>query len=222
VRSTLILSVFAVLLFAANATGGPVTFTSYDILHTPPSGFGGWAHEYTGLITPDGVDYANYAGGSGTLNDGVVGTSEVETHLFWGPVAPVITLHLPGAYTVNSILLYGGTMPGNLIPGVLTGMTVTMGGTSVALTSTPLNPGCMSGPCDDLLTLTGTALAGVADNVIVLSNELGTYSGGYFSITEIALDGAAVSAVPEPASVALAAGGFAVLAVLVRRRRQKR
>ncbi len=53
------------------------------------------------VCSPDGSHLANYSGGSGTLNDGVVGTTTDADQLFTTrlagdelPIEPLITLHL--------------------------------------------------------------------------------------------------------------------------------
>jgi len=86
----------ASLVLSTVVTAAPVSITSYDVEQTPRSGSGGWCHNYTGTITntgrtvagslarcaSGGNQIANYSGGSGTLDDGVVSTSLFETHLF--------------------------------------------------------------------------------------------------------------------------------------------
>ena len=213
--------------FATPLHAAPITIASYDIQATPQSGHGNWTHAYSGTITPTGVNFtnfsfagtlANYSGGSGTLNDGSPGTSQDSTHLFVSPQAndgtsilPVITLNLSGLSSINSILISGGHFASNTIPGAITGFTITIGGVSAALTSTATGPACSSGPCDDLFTLTGTALDGVVGSPITLSNELGTVSN-WFSIGEITLDGTAQTSldpVPDPATRSLLGVGLA-------------
>ncbi len=86
---------------AVSAHASTVAIASYDIQHTPESGWQGWYHTYNGTITSDGGGYYNYYGGSGTINDGVIGTSESEAHLFSIQASPVITLNLGGSYAIN-------------------------------------------------------------------------------------------------------------------------
>ncbi|HET9648286.1 MAG TPA: hypothetical protein VFP34_08655, partial [Microlunatus sp.] len=109
------------------AQAATISISGYDIVDTPISGSGGWAHTYTGTITPTGTDpvqgatLATYTGGSGTLNDGVIGTTPTESHLFFAGsrARPTITLHLPQVTFVDTIDIYGGTITFNAIPGAL-------------------------------------------------------------------------------------------------------
>lgn len=221
-RLTLTLALAVLLGLAANATADVIDIDSYNILHTRASGGAGWSHTYDGTITPEGGLLYTYTGGSGTLNDGIVGVSVSDTHLFQSSYEPVITLNMAASATFNSILVHGSNNASNGIPGMLTGMTVTIGAVSVALTSTPTGPAFCGDPgyCDDLFTLTGTALEGLTGDVIVLSNFVSAYGTGEFSITEIDVDGAAASGVPEPGTVTLIGAGLAGLAILRRRKRQ--
>lgn len=208
------------------ASAAPVSIISYDFFATPLSGHGNWSHAYGGTIAVTGPSFsnngspgtlANYSGGSGTLNDGVIGSSTGNTHLFVAPrasdgtpIAPVITLYLGGMFTINTIEIFAGTF-GNAIPGTLTGMTVGLAASSTALVSTAFNT------VDDRLTITGSPLDGLVDNKIVLSLPTGGWFE-WFSITEIKIDGTAASAVPEPMSLALFGFGLAGLGLIRRRR----
>jgi hypothetical protein len=212
----------ALLLTAALAVGSiasaaPVEITSYDIEQTNRSGWGGWCHDYNGTIvntgrtvsgnaggcnTTDGNQIANYSGGSGTLNDGVISTSISSTHLFTTrnaddgqAISPVITLHLGGTFVINSILLSGGDIGGNIIPGALNGVTVEIGGIAVTLATGPVGtPNAIGVPVNDLVDLTNTALAGVPTDRIVLKNFTASFFESpfdQFSISEIEVDGVA-------------------------------
>jgi hypothetical protein len=201
---------------SAGAVAAPVQITGYDVDQTPRSGFGCWSHEYTGTITntgrtisgsvncsTDGNQIANYAGGGGTLNDNQISTSTSGTHLFFTrnaddgqPINPVITLYLGGTFVIEAIRLFGGDIQGNAIPGALTGATVEIGGTSIALATIPFGtPNAIGVPVNGLLDLRDTALAGISTNRIVLRNFTSAFFGqpfDQFSITEISVDGSPV------------------------------
>ncbi|MFN0022201.1 MAG: beta strand repeat-containing protein, partial [Pirellulaceae bacterium] len=173
---------------------GPVAITGYNITAADVTGSGGWNHTYSGTITPTGGTRANYTGGTGTMADGVFGVSEQFTQLFAdfsGPISdPVITLFLPGSFSLNTIDIYGGNFgPSNSIPGRITGFTVTIGANSAAFASTGFGAVGNSGqPINDRVTITGSPLDGIAGTTVILSNFTEPSSQA-FSITEIILDG---------------------------------
>ena len=95
---------FAVLaLLFAGSTSYAVVVTSYDIDKARLSGFGGWAHTYDGTITSNGDGTYDYSGGSGTINDSVIGTTHRYTHLFYTSDSPAVTLYLDAAVGINEI-----------------------------------------------------------------------------------------------------------------------
>ena len=191
---------------------------SYNVSNARLSGFGAWSHTYSGTITPLGGGLANYTGGSGTLNDGSVSNTASNNMLFLAGDNSVITLFLSGTFQLSSLTLFGGVNAANVIPGTLTGATIGFGGGSVALTSAPSNPGCLSGNCDDTFSFGGSALAGLNGNTITLSNFQGNFFADHYSISEIGLSGIPVSTVPEPASFVLMLAGLGALGVVARRR----
>lgn len=187
---------------ATAAVAAPV-IVSYDITHAETSGFGGWHHTYNGTIAGLGDGLADYYGGSGTLNDGSLGTSEQDTQLF-GNSGVTITLFLDQLYTVNSLSIFGGNYASNSIPGALRGMSVKMGNTVQNFFSTDF------GVKGDFVDLAGTDLALQKTDTIVLSNFVPGYAT-YFSIAEIVVDGVeqGSSNVPEPGSLILVGMGLA-------------
>jgi hypothetical protein len=193
------------------------TITSYDATNVQASGFGGWGYTYDGSITVNGSGLVNLSGGSGTLNDGINPTSEQNNELFSIEDHSVITLHLDQTSAFSSFEIFGSAGDiGNTIPGVLTGVTVTIGGTSLDLTSSAAGPTCMSGSCDDIFSLSGTALAGTVGNTITLSNFQGNWAGLY-NIGEITVT-AAVSAVPEPETYGMLLAGLGLVGFMTRRK----
>jgi PEP-CTERM motif len=209
----------ATLLFAGSAVAAPVAITSYDITHTPGSGFGGWSHTYNGTIVSDGAGALNYSGGSGTLNDGVIGTDVNTNHLFQTTLNPTITLHLASLVNVGSISIFGGDNPTNTIPGLLGGLDVAVGAGSGTFAVSHFGPGTnyFGQLSNSLVNLTGSGLDTQLVDTIVLSNFTGTAFDFYLSITEITVDGAAGIRVPEPGTLALL--GAALVAASLRRRR---
>ena len=219
-----VLGLCVALLFAANAAAAPVTILSYDISATPPTGFGDWQHVYTGTMTPIGGGNLAYSDGSGTLNDGVIGTSELVTHLLRNALTPVITLHLDGVFTINTINLFGGTFE-NAIPGQITGVSVSVGGPAVAFATSSFGADFGFGPVNDMVT----GLPSVATSTIVLSAWTGTFfddptEGPLFSLTEIMVDGtpSSIVGVPEPSLLVGLGTALVVFVGLVRWRAVQR
>ena len=215
------MKLFGLALAASMAIAGvsahAATITSYDIENTRTSGFGGWAHSYDGSVTSTGGGLVDYAGGSGTLNDGNIGISHRNTHLFQAIDAPVITLFLDGFYTLNSLRMETFAR-GNAIPGTMTDVTVSFGGESHAFQ--PQNTANRS----ETVNFAGTALDGLVTDRVVLSGFAGTYSyRQYFAISEVVIDSdpatdPSLSAVPLPAGGWLLIGGMVGLAALRRKR----
>ena len=214
------MAVFAALA-ALPVTAQAVTITSYDITNTLPSGFGLWSHIYTGTITPAAPGF-NYAGGSGTLNDGNNGINAIINHLFQTDYLPTIALHLEGFYTITNLSFLSDFTSGNLIPGNLSGVDVTIGGQTQTVILTGFGPSTGFYPVNDLATL-NTTLSAIATDSVLLSNFVTDGSSGiadFFGIGEITLSGTAVMVapgVPEPSTWAMMIIGFGAVGGAVRR-----
>jgi hypothetical protein len=194
-----------------------VTITGYDVGPTAASGFGGWAHVYTGTVTDTGRQVGgsascdppqppclvvNETGGGGSLNDGVVSADSSVNQLITNrsdtagvPIAPVITLHLGVAVRVQTITIFGDGGP-SIFSGAINAATVTIDSTAVAL-SPPA-----SGPVD-VLDLRGTPLAAVPTDTVQLSDFTAEWlpffpSFDQFSIGEITVDGLTAPADSTP------------------------
>ena len=190
---------------------GATVITSYDVVNANASGYGGWAHTYSGTISPTNGGLYDYMGGSGTLNDGVKTGSTNNSQLFSLSSNTSIALHLAANTLVDSIEVFGGNFA-NSIPGTLTGWSVTINGVKVAISSTDL------GFTNDLTSLIGTGLELSSTDTVVLSDFQGGWMD-YFNATEIAINGN--SNVPEPESLALVGLGLFAMAAVRRKNLQK-
>lgn len=195
---------FTILFIAltSRAFAGPIAITSYDITNAMIAGTGGWSHTYSGVITQLGNGVANYSGGSGTLNNGVIETNHPITQLFNYPqqTSPVITLFFDGFYTIESLLIYGGNFLGNSIPGTLTGLNISINGISENFSTSGQGLFSNGRYADDFASLTGSSLQGLVTNQISLSGFTSTWGTNTFSIAEISISGE-VAQLPAPASV---------------------
>lgn len=202
-------------LAAPPAAAGPA-IVSYDIAGARVSGWGSWQHVYDGQITLRDEDptLADYSGGSGTLNDGIVSGSHLDNHLLRVADVPAITLHLAGPVRIAGIDILGGDYLVNSHVGSLSGWSVTIAGQTQSFASAGFGAQCEQHLCNDHVSLLGSGLDLLAAQTIVLSG-FGA-SGSHFAATEIVLHAAPV---PEaPAAVLLALG----LAGLMLRRQRAR
>ncbi len=206
--------VVASLVAVGGASAANIPVTGYDIQHAARP-FGGWSHTYNGTITDTGNGNANgnpftradYTGaGSGTLNDGVHGVDHTNTQLFANNAfaSPVITLYLGGNFTIDDVTL-ASFVGGNIIPGCIASLDVTIGGfTETFLPTEPVDN-------DEFINIIGSSLDGISDNKVILSNFVHDGSSGgvldeLFSISEVVINGQ----VPAPGALALLGlAGFA-------------
>jgi hypothetical protein len=190
-------------LFPSAAGALPVPITGYDVTQTPAAGFGGWSHSYTGSITDTGrtistVPIVDETGGSGTMNDGATSTRVDQVQLFSTrdddagvPIRPTITLHFAEPHELRQILIRGGDIGGNIIPGALLGATIAIGDTAVAVEAVPTGiPGPLE-TVDDVLDLSNTALADRPTNTVIIRDFTAGFFGfpfDQFSIAEIVVE----------------------------------
>ncbi len=206
--------------------------TSYDIERARGVGFGSWRHVYDGTITPNPDETWNYTGGSGTMNDGLIGKSHLNTQLFCISDSPELTLHLNGLTKVSEIWLYSFETRRNGIPGNLCAVDVGIEGVFKTIATTGFGPNTSAQPHahQKIVLALDEALGSLPTTSVTLSGfrALG-YWADYFSISEVAVFGdsvppapqSSVVAVPEPSSlVTWIMGAFSGLGMLAARRRR--
>lgn len=188
----------------------PPVIESYDIAGARISGWGSWWHVYDGQITPRDNDptLADYSGGGGTLNDGLVSDSSLDNHLLRTADAPVITLHLAAPARIADIAILGGDYLNNTHVGSLSAWSVTIAGQTQHFASVGFGAQCQSHRCDDRVSLVGSGLDTLWTQTVVLSGFVA--ANAHFAATEIQLSAAPV---PEAPAGALLALGLAALAL---------
>ena len=196
-----------ILCVSTSANAGLITITSYDIENATTSGWGGWNHTYNGNINITGTNLADYTNGSGTLNDGIIGSYVNDNQLFNTADNAEITLYLDGYYSIDSIKLFGGSNP-NALPGGIETIDVFFGGITSTLAHVAFG-------VDDFFSTTGSNLNGITTNMIKIFNVPSGNCCGAYNITEIEVIGDLKNApeqVPEPYTLAIFALGIIGLA----------
>jgi hypothetical protein len=200
------------------ANAGLITVESYDITNTNLSTHGSWQHTYDGNMTLDGTSY-DYTNGSGTLNDGIIGTTDDNTHLFNSSLNSVITLFFSETVTLSNFNLYSFANGGNSIPGNISDINIHYNNTLYSLASTGFGgPSGGNANAHEAFDVSGSVLDGLALDQLTFSintNTLTSYSS-YYSISEVEVFGEASGqgnvSVPEPSTLAIFALGIIGLA----------
>jgi hypothetical protein len=193
-----------------------IAIQTYDIQNGRGTGWGAFYHEYTGTITENGigptlylVQYGilrayptlDYVGGTGTLNDGLIGTGSGDTHLFRTADQSVITLHLAQRAVIRSIELLSFDIGHNGIPGVITSVDVTLSGRTQTISAEGFGPLMEdqgeANPAHELIEVLGSGIGPPLTDTITLSSVQthgfwSTWKGGYFAISEIRVIGTPV------------------------------
>ena len=206
------------------ATAGQVQagmITSYKMTNVRLSGFGSWGHTYFGSITPSGSLF-DYSGGSGTINDGVIGTGHFNTHHFRKDDQSTTTLVLDQIYSQFSEIRLYSFVGNNLIPGNITSVDVTIGGMTQTISTTGFG-GASIGHLNshELLSLVGTPLEFVIGDSILLSNvQTISPNSVWYSISEATFVASQSQVVPEPTTFAMFGIGACVMGFRAARRRR--
>jgi type 1 fimbria pilin len=197
-----IIGLLAVVVFAGATWSQAAVVTSYDIDRARLSSYGGWSHTYDGTIASNGDGTHSYSGGSGTINDGVIGTSHANTHLFVTADAPTVTLHLDAANFISEIRLYSFSEADNNIPGNITSVDVTIGGTTETINSIGFGPAAYAHEnAHELIITLGTSLDSLGTDIVALSGfQTENPYSSHFSISEATVSG---NVVPEPSTLAI-------------------
>lgn len=195
-----------VLSIAGISSAQAIQISSYDVINGRASGFGNWHW------------------GSNALNDGMLGSSTNDTMLIYNPDTTKIILHLAQTGTIGNLVLYSFLGP-NVIPGNMTGVTVTINGISDYI---HLGPGSgqvgYSGQdINELVDLTSSPFNNLLTDTITLSGftSIGNFSS-YSAISEIIVNGNTDNntPVPEPCTFLLLGAGFAGFGLMRRRIRK--
>lgn len=209
---TLMAAAFAALALSSPAYAGKPSrsverpkVVGYDITNAAMSGFGGYAHYYTGNIQPlqtidvfdNPATLANYTLGQGTMNDALLALDDQHTQLFatlasdGTPINPTITIYFDKPYMLSDMSLYAFPRYGNLQVNNLTGLTVTAGGATFAFSTSIIG----SDHETAYVNFAGTPIANAYVDRLTLSNfttdAIRDPNGRFaFAVSEIYFSGA--------------------------------
>ncbi|HEX5344239.1 MAG TPA: PEP-CTERM sorting domain-containing protein, partial [Duganella sp.] len=122
------------------------------------------------------------------------------------------------------------TDPTSFITGTINRVKVTIGDTSAYINTVPFGPECEFDKCYDKLVLTGTVLAGLSTDKVVLSDfsVLNADYNNYYALGEITVDalpytgpGPDTSPVPEPSTYAMLLAGLGLTGAIARHRARR-
>ncbi|MDO8069952.1 PEP-CTERM sorting domain-containing protein [Janthinobacterium sp. SUN176] len=217
------LRVAAIFLALTCASANAQTIVTYDIKNGRAKDAGNWNNNYDGTLTrvhPTLDLIYDYSGGKGSLNDGIVPSGVESTQFIYSPDNPIITLHLSGQSIIHEMNFYSMLHAGNVSAGNLSGAKISFGDQSLYLNATNWGPKCSSNLCNNGFSFAGTALEGIATDVITISDFKNIGNGlPLYAIGEIVLNGSLVSPVPEPSTYGMLLVGIVAIGLQARRRR---